>query len=131
MLSKELELKIGGQKVQVWFNTFSKFQLMGMYNANTELEFATEMSKRAKDNYLLLLIDLLKAGIKGSSLARKQDTPDIYDNLEMVIADTEMDELLIIWEKVFKAFNEHMGANIKTDNKKKVVRKPKPARKKS
>lgn len=118
MINKQVELTLSGQKIQLWFNTFSKYELMGMYQADNEIEFAEKMSDRAKENALLLLMDIVKAGIKGASLAKGETTPEIYNNINMVFAEMPMEDTLTIWTTVFKSFNEHMGMNVKEDKKK-------------
>lgn len=131
MINKKIELVLKGEKVQLWFNTFSKYELMGMYKANNEIEFAQRMGEKAQENSLLLLIDIVKAGIKGASLAKGEKTPDVYDNINMVFAEMEMEDTLKLWGEVFTVFNHHMGKNVKEEDKKKVVRKKKPQKKKS
>lgn len=128
MINKQVELTLSGQKVQLWFNTFSKYELMGMYKADNEVDFAEKMSIRAKENALLLLMDIVKAGIKGASLAKGETTPIIYDNINMVFAEMAMEDTLKIWTTVFKSFNEHMGMNLKEDKKKEspIVGQQKP-----
>lgn len=103
----------------IWFNTFSKYQLMGMYEANNEIEFAEKLVQKSKENALLLLIDIIRAGIKGDCLANNKTTPDVYDKINMVFAEMPMEETLIIWNDVFNVFNLHMGRKKEQDESKK------------
>ena len=125
MVSKEIEVILGGEKIQVWFNIFSRYELKAMYKPKDDIDFAKKLAEKANENELMVAIDLLKAGIKGAAMARKQTTPDVYDKIELLIAEMDMESLFSLWAVIFEAFNEHMGNKIKTDDKKKVEAKKK------
>lgn len=123
MLNKKLELNLGGEKVQVWFNNYAVFELQKLYGIE-QGEIMKKVSERAMENYLLLITDLVKAGIKGHCLAKGENTPSVYDNLSELIATADMGELMNVWEVFFNM----MGGDIKKEEtpKKKVMKQQNP-----
>lgn len=123
MLNKKLELNLGGEKVQVWFNNYAVFELQKLYGIE-QGEIMKKVSERAMENYLLLITDLVKVGIKGHCLAKGENTPDVYDNLSEHVATADMSELMNVWEVFFNM----MGGDIKKEEtpKKKVMKQQNP-----
>lgn len=123
MLNKKIELKLGGEVHQLWFNNYAVFELQRMYGAERN-EIMQKIVDRVKENYLLLIVDLVKVGLKGHALAKGEKTPEI--NVNELVAEADMNVLY----GVVEVFYDIMGVNIpKTDeaDKKKV----RPQRKKS
>lgn len=118
MINKKLELNLGEQKVQLWFNNYAVFELQKMYGAE-QSEILNKVSQRAQDNYLLLMSDLIKVGIKGQCLAKGIETPKIYNELGEHLAVANIEELMQVWV----VFMEHMGVNIEHDKKKVIPKK--------
>ena len=114
MLNKQLEIKLGDEKTLLWFNNYAVFELQSMYGVE-QAEIFKRVSERAKENYLLLLSDLIKVGIKGHCFAKGITTPLILDNLNEHIATAEISELMVVWEVFFSI----MGGNVKPDESKK------------
>jgi len=123
MLNKKLELNLGGEKVQVWFNNYAVFELQKLYGIE-QGEIMKKVSERAMENYLLLITDLVKVGIKGHCLAKGENTPRVYDNLSEHVATADMGELMNVWEVFFNM----MGGDIKKEEtpKKKVMKEQSP-----
>lgn len=121
MIGKKLEVKLEGKKYPVWFNLYSKFELLSIYGTDEEGVF-TAIEKRQKESPLLLFGDLLKAGLKGASLAKNETTPDVAENIHKAIATMEEKEMLRLWGLMFDAFKEHMGMNIEPQKGKKKVK---------
>lgn len=118
-----MEITLNGEKYQIWFNNFAVFELQSMYGIEQK-EILQKVSERAKENYLLLLSDLIKAGIKGHCLAKGIVTPEVLKNINEHIATANMGEVLLVWEVFF----DIMGGNIKEDKKKEEpkMKKQKP-----
>jgi len=126
MINKKLEITLGGEKRQLWFNNFAVFELQKMFGVQ-QGDVLKSVMERAEDNYLLLVSDLIKAGLKGYAYANDQGAPDT-SKLNTLIADGDLTELLQVWEVFF----EHMGGNVeKEEVKKKAAPKKQRARKKS
>lgn len=121
MLNKKLELDLGGEIYQLWFNNYAVCDLQSMYGIE-QSEVMKKIVERATDNYLLLIVDLVKAGLRGHYLAKGEVAPNI--NVPELIADADMDKLV----KVLEVFYDIMGVNVKTD-KKKVTAKKSPKKK--
>lgn len=118
MVNKKLELTLGGKKVHIWFNNYAIFELQKVFGIE-QGEIMQKVSERVKENYLLLISDLIKVGIKGHCLAKDETTPDILNNINEHVATAEMSELVNVWETFF----DIMGGNLKKDVDKKKVKK--------
>lgn len=117
MLNKKIEIDLGGETYQLWFNNYAVFELQKMYGIE-QTEVMKRVVERAEDNYLLLISDLVKAGIKGHSLAKGEIVPKI--NVQELVADANIEKLM----NVLKVFYDIMGVNVEGD-KKKAPRKKK------
>ena len=128
MINKKIEIKIGGDKVLLWFNNFAVFELQKIYGVDQN-NILTKVSERANENYLLLLSDLIKVGVKGHSMARGLKTPDFLDNLTELVAVADLNELMEVWN----VFYDIMGGNTESDKKKVIpkARAKKQVKKKS
>lgn len=113
MINKKLEITLGEQKVQLWFNNYAVFELQKVFGIKEE-DILTKVADRAKENYLLLLTDLIKVGIKGNCLARGKKTPKIYNELNEHVAVADLTELMNVWT----VFYDIMGGNLESDKKK-------------
>lgn len=123
MLNKKIQLELGGRTFQLWFNNYAVCELQSMYGIE-QTEVMKKIVERATDNYLLLIVDLVKAGLRGYYLAKEEVMPNI--KVSELIADADMDKLV----KVLEVFYDVMGVNLK-DDKKKVAPKSRSSRKKS
>lgn len=118
MLNKQLEIKLAGEKTQLWFNNYSTIELQKLFGVD-EKEIIKKVSERAAENYMLLLSDLVKAGIKGYCYAKGINTPDVYDNINEHIAVADINELLQVWSVFYDAIG---GNEPVEESKKKAVR---------
>ena len=116
MLNKKIELELGDKTYQLWFNNYAVCELQSMYGIE-ENEIMQKIVSRAEDNYLLLITDLIKAGIKGAALAKDELTPNI--KVSELVAEADMSKLL----KVLEVFYDVMGVNIEKKAVKKKVKK--------
>jgi hypothetical protein len=114
MLNKKLEITLGGEVVQLWFNLYAVSELQKLFGVE-QGEITQKVIDRAKDNYLLLIVDLIKVGIKGHALAKGEKSPDILKYINEIVAISEMSDLVPVWE----VFNDVMGGNVPKDDKKK------------
>lgn len=120
MINKKLELNLGGEKVQIWFNNYAVFELQKMFGIE-QVDIMKKVSERVNENYLLLIADLIKVGIKGHCLAKGEPTPEILKDVNEHIATAEMSELVNVWETFF----DIMGGNVPKEDKKKEAPKMK------
>ena len=126
MVNKKLEITLGGEKTQLWFNNYAVIELQNLFGVE-QSAITQKVIERAKENYLLLVVDLIKVGIKGYCLAKGEKTPDILKDINEHVATAEMTELINVWT----VFNNIMGGDLPNDDKKKVVSKKKPQKKTS
>lgn len=127
MLNKKIEIKLGGVEMPLWFNNYASAELQKMYGADINTVMVTLVEK-LQDNYLLILSDLIKVGIKGHCFALDISKPDYLANINMLVASEPDETLLPVWLEVFEVFKEHMGINLpQEEGKKKVTKKPKKA----
>ena len=126
MLNKKLEITLGGEVVQLWFNNYAILELQNLFGAD-QGEITRKVIERAKDNYLLLVVDLIKVGIKGHCLAKGDKAPDMIKDVNELAATAEMSELIRVWE----VFNDIMGGNVPDDKKKMTKKSPQPVKEKS
>lgn len=124
MVNKKIEILLGGEKTQLWFNNYAVFDLQAMYGVE-KAEIFQRVSERAKENYLLLLSDLIKVGIKGHCFAKGITTPSVLDNLNEHIATADISELMVVWEVFFSI----MGGNEKPEENKKKESEEVPMKK--
>lgn len=118
MINSKLEIKLGDESVLLWFNNFSVFELNKLYGTTQE-DILKKVNERFEENYMLLLSDLIKVGIKGNCLARGKTTPKIYKNINEHLATADTSELVKVWD----VFYNMMGGDIKDDKKKEPVTK--------
>ena len=118
MLNKQLEITLGNEKVLLWFNNFAVFELQKKYGVD-QGEILEKVSEIANENYLLLISDLIKIGIKGNCLANGLKTPNIYDNVTQNVAVADLNEMIEVWNVFF----DIMGGNIEVEDKKKAQQK--------
>lgn len=111
MLNKKIEIKLGGVEIPLWFNNYASAELQKMYGADITSVMAT-LIERLQDNYLLILSDLLKAGIKGHCFALDVKTPEYLGNINLLVAEEPDETLVPVWLEVWEVFREHMGINI-------------------
>jgi len=122
MLNKKIEIKLGGVEIPLWFNNYASAELQKMYGADINTLMVT-LVERLQENYLLILSDLIKCGIKGHCFALDLSKPDYLANVNELIAQEPDETLVPIWLEVFEVFKEHMGINLpKEEGKKKVVK---------
>lgn len=115
-----MEITLDGEVRQLWFNNFAAFELREMFGVD-QASILQAVIERSKENYLLLLADLIKVGLKGHSLAMHGTTPEIVKDVNMLVADADMGELMKVWEVFF----DTIGGNVKQEpDKKKVAKKP-------
>lgn len=129
MLNKKIEIKLGGVEIPLWFNNYASAELQKMYGADITTLMDTLLSKM-QDNYLLILSDLIKCGIKGHYFALDRSKPEYFDNVNLLIAEEPDETLLPVWVEIFEVFKEHMGINLPKEEdtgKKKVKRNTKKA----
>ena len=126
MVNKKLEITLGEKKYQLWFNNYAVFELQKMYGIE-QSQVLTKVSERANDNYLLLIGDLIKVGIKGHALAKGKNTPDVLGELHELLAVADLKELMQVWTVFF----DIMGGNLKKEEGDKKKAEKKPRKKKS
>lgn len=123
MLNKKIEIKLGGVEIPLWFNNYASAELQKMYGADINTLMVT-LVERLQENYLLILSDLIKAGIKGRTFALDLPKPEYLANVNELIAQEADETLVPVWLEVFEVFKEHMGINLpkepETTNKKKA-----------
>lgn len=127
MLNKKIEIKLGGIEIPLWFNNYASAELQKMYGADINTLMVT-LVERLQENYLLILSDLIKAGIKGRTFALDLPKPEYLASVNELIAQEADETLIPVWTEVFEVFKEHMGINLpKEEGKKKVVKTSKKA----
>jgi len=127
MLNKKIEIKLGGVEIPLWFNNYASAELQKMYGTDINTLMIT-LVERLKENYLLILSDLIKAEIKGHCFALDIPKPEYLASVNELIAQEADDTLVPVWLEVFEVFKEHMGINLpKEEGKKKVVKNTKKA----
>ncbi len=127
MLNKKIEIKLGGIEIPLWFNNYASAELQKMYGADINTLMIT-LVERLQENYLLILSDLIKAGIKGRTFALDLPKPEYLANVNELIAQEADETLVPVWLEVFEVFKEHMGINLpKEEGKKKVTKNTKKA----
>lgn len=127
MLNKKIEIKLGGVEMPLWFNNYASAELQKMYGADINTVMVTLVEK-LQDNYLLILSDLIKVGIKGHCFALDIANHEYLANINMLVASEPDETLLPVWLEVFEVFKEHMGINLpQEEGKKKVTKKQKKA----
>jgi len=122
MLNKKIEIQLNGVEIPLWFNNFASAELQKMYGADITTVMTVLMEK-LKDNYLIVLTDLIKCGIKGHYLAKDISKPDYFANINEWVADEPDATLIPVWLEIWEVFKEHMGLNLPTEpdtGKKKV-----------
>lgn len=124
MLNKKIEIKLRGVEIPLWFNNYASAELQKMYGADTNTVIL-KLLERFSENYLLVLSDLIKAGIKGQYFAKEEQKPEYFFQINDYLADEDEQGLLKIWEEVWSVFSEHMGLNlgkteVSQESKKKV-----------
>ena len=126
MLNKKIEIKLGGVEIPLWFNNYASAELQKMYGADITTVMTVLVGK-LQDNYLIVLSDLIKVGIKGNYLAKDSSKPDYFAEINEMIAEEPDETLVPVWIEVWEVFKEHMGMNISQEpSKKKVIpKKPK------
>lgn len=123
MLNKKIEIKLGGIEIPLWFNNYASAELQKMYGADINTLMVT-LVERLQENYLLILSDLIKAGIKGRTFALDLPKPEYLSNINELIAQEADETLVPVWLEVFEVFKEHMGINLQKEEGKKKVAKP-------
>jgi len=123
MLNKKIEIKLNGVEVPLWFNNFASAELQKMYGADITTVMTVLMEK-LKDNYLIVLTDLIKCGVKGYYLAKDISKPDYLVNINEWVADEPDETLIPVWLEIWEVFKEHMGLNLPQEEGKKKVVKP-------
>ena len=122
MLNKKIEIKLGGIEIPLWFNNYASAELQKMYGADINTVMVTLVEK-LQDNYLLILSDLIKVGIKGHFFALDIPKPEYLTNVNELIAQESDETLVSVWLEVFEVFKEHMGINLpKEEGKKKATK---------
>lgn len=122
MLNKKIEIKLNGVEIPLWFNNYASAELQKMYGADISTLMIT-LVERLQDNYLLILSDLIKAGIKGHCFALDIPKPDYLVNVNELIANEADETLIPVWMEVFEVFKEHMGINLPQEEGKKKATK--------
>lgn len=115
MVNKKLEISLGGETHQLWFNNFAVFDLQKMYGTD-QSGIMQKINDRANDNFLLVLIDLIEVGMKGHTLAMR--LPNSTLNINEIVANEDLGNLMKIWGDVWEVFTEHMGMKLPEDKKK-------------
>lgn len=128
MLNKKIEIKLGGVEIPLWFNNYASAELQKMYGADITTVMQVLIQK-LQDNYLVVLTDLVKCGIKGHYLAKDIEKPDYFSKVSELIAEEPDETLMPVWVEAWEVFCEHMGVNIPKQEtlKKKVIRNTKKA----
>lgn len=126
MVNKKLEITLGGEVRQLWFNNFAVFELQKAYGSE-QSEIMKRISERANENFLLVLIDLIEVGMKGQTLAMR--LPSHAVNINEIVASEDLANLMKIWHEVWGVFTEHMGMNLPEDKAAKKKVKPRAKRK--
>lgn len=123
MLNKKIEIKLGGVEIPLWFNNYASAELQKMYGADITTVM-TVLVEKLQDNYLTILSDLIKVGIKGNYLAKDAEKPEYFSSVSELIASEPDETLIPVWVEVYSVFLEHMGINLpkepESPNKKKV-----------
>ena len=123
MLNKKTEVKLNGVEIPLWFNNYASAELQKMYGADINTLMVT-LVERLQENYLLILSDLVKAGIKGHCFALDIPKPEYLASVNELIAQEADETLVPVWVEVFEVFKEHMGINLPQEDGKKKVTKP-------
>lgn len=127
MLNKKIEINLNGVEIPLWFNNYASAELQKMYGADINTLMVT-LVERLQENYLLILSDLIKAGIKGHCFALDIPKPEYLANINLWTASEPDKTLVPVWLEVFEVFKEHMGINLpQEEGKKKVVKTTKKA----
>lgn len=128
MLNKKIEIKLGGVEIPLWFNNYASAELQKMYGTDISTVMVVLVEK-LQDNYLIILTDLIKIGVKGNYLAKELEKPEYFSKINEMIAEEPDETLIKVWLDTWKVFEEHMGLNLPQEktSKKKVVKNTKKA----
>lgn len=116
MLNKKIEIKLGGVEIPLWFNNYASAELQKMYGADITTVM-TVLVEKLQDNYLVILSDLIKVGIKGNYLAKDTEKPEYFSKVNEMVAEAPDEILIPVWTEVWNVFTEHMGINLPTEEK--------------
>lgn len=131
-MNGRIQLKIGDETIQLWFNNFSKVELgksllttVNGYPAKpNEIEFLQAIQKKATENHLVLLRDVVFAGVIGHAYGTDNLIQYTKPQIAEIIATANQDDLYEVWT----TFMDAMGMNLDgiiTEAKKKVKKKKK------
>lgn len=129
MINKKVEIKLKGVEMPLWFNNYAVFELQKMYGVSNA-DIMSKLKERLEDNFLLVISDLVKIGIKGQYLATDERKPSYFDSINLFLAEENEEHLMLIWSDLWTIFSEHMGLNLpvkEEEVKKKATPKPKKA----
>ena len=129
-MNGRIQLKIGDKTIQLWFNNFSKIELgksllttVNGYPAKpNEIEFLKAIQKKATENHLVLLRDVVFAGVIGHAYGTDNLIQYTKPQIAEIIATAKEDDLYEVWT----TFMDAMGMNLDgiiTEAKKKVKKK--------
>ena len=131
-------MTLKGEPLSLWFNNFSKIELgktilpaKGGYPGKPEeVALLKVIQERAATNHLLLLTDVVHAGLVGHAYGTDSAVKFTRKELAGLVAEANEDELYNVWQ----TFLEAMGLNLdkivekakKKAQKKKASRGTKP-----
>ena len=87
-----MQIHLGDKVYQLWFNNYAVAELQKTFGVEQE-DIIAKVSELISQNYLLLIRNLVDAGIKGHHMAKDEIVPDL-SNLSELIAEADMAELL-------------------------------------
>src|SRR6185503_9792185 len=105
MLNKKIEIKLGGVEIPLWFNNYASAELQKMYGTDVTTVIKILVEK-LQDNYLVVLTDLIKAGIKGSYLGKDSERPEYLSLINGMVAEEYDENLISIWTETWAVFCE-------------------------
>ena len=114
MLNKKIEIKLNGVEIPLWFNNYASAELQKLYGADITTVMKVLIEK-IQDNYLIVLSDLIKVGVKGHYLAKDISKPDYFANINEWVAEEPDETLVPVWLEIWEVFKEHMGLNLPQD----------------
>jgi len=115
-MSTRLRINIGGKEIPVWFNNFSKVEIAknllksnGNFPAKPqEIELILAIEKMSNESHLLLMREILWAGIIGHCNGNDEINEFSRKGISILIAEALNDDLISVW----MAFLESIGMNL-------------------
>ena len=119
-----IEITLKGEKVRLKFNNYAREELAKYFVPKDKIglsqsELQEEIVNKWNDNKLLLMKNIVYAGIVGQAYIHDNTTPYTMDEIGEYIADAPYEEIFPIWETFLKSSEISVSKEDAEDVKKK------------